>query len=796
MVENSFLPNQAIDNQDHLGIISAFAIDLLNLNSVQETLWHLARNVIAQLGFIDVVIYLYEPESKMLIQAAAFGNKSPEHYVIKDPIEIALNQGVVGTCAASQQAIRICDTRTFPGYIVDDDIRLSELAVPMLSQGKLIGVIDSEHPDSNFYTEQDEQTLKVLASIAATKITSSRSFEKLQATVEQLEYSSKIQEVLFDIAELIFKTDSLADFYYQLHQCVKKLTYADNFYIALIDEDNASASISYGLDDKDSIPVGKEFKLEVNPPTLTTHAISLDQPTLLNEYSISKLIKQKQLKVLGSTPQYWLGVPFGNSNLKGIVVIQSYDIERSYGQNDVMLLNFAAKHIHSAIERMLARNELTFLALHDPLTKLPNRSLFLDRTDHALKQMLRHKENRLAVFFIDFDDFKHVNDTYSHSVGDKLLMQVAERIKGCIRESDTVCRLGGDEFAILLEEINTLEQAQKIADKVINAIRAPFVIEQFEIFTSSSIGMSFNSGEETTAETLLKQADEAMYQAKFNGKNQVKVYKSDCEQATASYKLALDLIPAVEQDQFVLHFQPIVCLEKDTIIAAEALVRWNHPEHGFIPPDKFIPEFEKNGCIAILDEYVFKQAIVFIERWEDKPEEFRLSINLSSAGFASEVIKSHIKHYWQTAPNLLKHITLEITEQTLVNNVKQTQKNMQLYREMGLKISLDDFGTGYSSLSYLHMFTFDSLKIDRSFVSSYEAGHNSSTILESIINLANSIGINAIAEGIETQEQYKLLQKLGGNYGQGFLMAKPLIEEDFVTASTQSPRFWIKNKGA
>jgi len=777
--------------QQHLKIISEFAVDLLSLNQLDKILWHLAQDVIAKLGFEDVVIYLADEKQETLYQQSAYGNKNPSKNTILTPINIAFGEGVVGKAAQTKQPVLIENTQDCDFYIVDDNTRLSELAVPMVIHDKVIGVIDSEHSQKKFYTQEHKRTLIAIASIAATKISQSQTIIKLQHTIEQLEYSSKIQDTLFDIAELIFETDSLDSFYKKLHVCIGRLTFANNFYIALTTDDGDFLDVPYFADEKDEFPENATFPLKTDKPSITGYVVNNKKPLLVYEEGLKKLIAQQKVYIIGSLPKAWLGVPFNNKNIKGIVVVQSYSDNYVFQEKDKQLLIFVAKHIRNAIERMQNKEDMRFLALHDPLTQLPNRLLFTDRLEHAISKAQRENGQILAVLFLDLDKFKNVNDTFGHHIGDQLLITVAQTINQCLRKSDTLCRLGGDEFAILIENVNELSKIKKIAEKIINSIQAPLNIENFQIQTSTSIGVAFYQKETTNtdANELLKQADQAMYSAKLNGRNQIIYYDNDdVSEHCANHRVERDFLQAIEEEQLFFEFQPIVNLNNHQIIAAEALIRWQHPQLGLIPPNNFIPELEKISFIHHLDHYVLDNALKFLDEFQHQlPTKFRLHINISGAGFNSTILLEKLQKMYQKDASLLSYLCLEITEQSMVDSIAKTKLKLDLYTEMGISIALDDFGTGYSSLNYLDKLTFDELKIDQAFINDIEDNTDADIILQTIIHLARSLDINTTAEGIETAQQLEQLKLMQCDQGQGYFFSKPVKQAKLLAWFKKTP---------
>lgn len=784
--------NQAELDAAHFKVVSQFAAEVLALNTESDVLWHLTHNVVSKLGFEDVVVYIFDDERQVLLQKAAYGGKAGDNLRVLKPIELKLGQGVVGKVAQTRNHIVIDDTRLCEDYLVDDENRLSEIAVPLLDNDKLVGVIDSEHHDVNYYTENHLKTLVAVASIAATKISQNRTLSKLQETVNKLEQSSKIQDALFEIAELIFETENMSEFYEQLHTKISTLTFAKNFYIALSTSDGKAFTIPYCVDEVDDVEDDETTIMIDDPPSITGYVLHTNKPLLVYKQDIERLVEDKVVYVKGSLPEAWLGVPFGNESLRGIVVVQSYNGKFAFTEKDKLLLSFVAKHIRNAIERMHARSELTNLALHDPLTQLPNRILFNDRLHKALVDLDRRQEHIVALLFLDLDKFKFVNDKYGHFIGDQLLKTCAERLKSCVRQTDTVCRQGGDEFVVLLVNIGTEENIHDIASNIARAVSEPITIEDKVLSVSTSIGVTFCKAEgfskdkknsrKTTPEKMFLEADEAMYQAKENGRNQVCFYQAkEGGYNFSSFDLDSEFKLALAEEQLNLVFQPIVDLQSGLVIGGESLIRWQHPQFGMMSPASFLPELEKGNQIIALDEYVVWTSIQNLKAWHSQwPKHFRsLNVNVSGKGFNSESIMQILESTYHTFPEVLNYLTIELTERSIVSNVEETQVTMQKIREMGVKLALDDFGTGYSSLSYLHQFRFDVLKIDKSFVSTHRADSEENIVLEAIINLANALGIKTTAEGIETAEQLVSMKKLACDYGQGYFLSRPVEKSIF-----------------
>jgi len=442
-----------------------------------------------------------------------------------------------------------------------------------------------------------------------------------------------------------------------------------------------------------------------------------------------------------------------------------------------LVLNF-----RDVTERKRLEDQLQHEAFHDPLTGLANRALFADRVTHALARISRNGHERLAVLFVDLDDFKVVNDSLGHAAGDGLLMAMAERIRACLRRQDTPARLGGDEFGILLEETDA-QTAEQIAHRILEAISQPFAIAGRQIFAQASIGIDLDGRRDapvggSTAEELLRNADAAMYTAKARGKGRVEFFESGMH-ASALRRLELRsrLEAALEAGDFVLHYQPVVDLVSGEWAGVEALVRWRQEDGRLLPPDEFIPLAEESGLIVALGAWVLREASHQAARLMDAVDDARLSmaVNVSSrqlqdGGFI-QIVKGALTDSGVPAELLI----LELTESALLADEDAAAAVIGELKQLGVRISLDDFGTGYSSLSHLRRFPIDVLKIDRSFVTDIDAANSGErALVHSIVRLAHSLNLETVAEGVERPEQVVRLRAIGAQYGQGYHFARPM----------------------
>ncbi|MDQ3280710.1 MAG: EAL domain-containing protein [Acidobacteriota bacterium] len=429
--------------------------------------------------------------------------------------------------------------------------------------------------------------------------------------------------------------------------------------------------------------------------------------------------------------------------------------------------------------RYAAEQRLLHDAIHDGLTALPNRTLFMDRLGQAIRHSKRHLDHQFALLFVDVDRFKLVNDSLGHLVGDELLIAIAARVRDAVRPGDTVARLGGDEFTILLESIDKPEDTAIVAERIQQIISAPFRVREHEIFTTVSIGIAVSAPHYQTAEEMLRDADIAMYRAKANGRAGYEVFQPGMHStAVALLQLENDLRRAVGRDELVLHYQPIVNLEDSRIIGFEALVRWNHPQRGLIYPAEFIPLAEETGLIVHVGRWALFEACARMAQWQEtfgRPD-LAMSVNLSGRQLAQPGFVADVERVLRETALPPETLCLEITETVLMENSDRAAASIGRLRDLGVKVHIDDFGTGYSSLSYLHRFAIDTLKIDRSFISHVTTGDESMEIIRTITTLAGNLKVPVIAEGVETEIQRAQLLALGCQSAQGYLFSMPADE--------------------
>ena len=425
-------------------------------------------------------------------------------------------------------------------------------------------------------------------------------------------------------------------------------------------------------------------------------------------------------------------------------------------------------------ERRRAEKQIAHMAHHDALTDLPNRVLMRERLADAIAGLAAGQ--RLAVFYLDLDNFKTINDTLGHQIGDELLKSVAERLRGCVRDKVTVARVGGDEFAIILRDLTEINDAAVLANQVCEAIRAPYDLSGHAVITDTSIGIAIAPDDGRASDELMKNADMALYRAKADGRGTFRFFEPEMDASIkARRELEAALRLALAEGQFTLHFQPILNSGENRISCCEALIRWNHPERGLVAPAEFIPVAEEIGLIVPIGQWVLRRACAEAARW---PNGTKVAVNLSAIQVMNANLVPVVVSALAASGLPAERLELEITESVMMQNTEATLATLHRLRELGAKISMDDFGTGFSSLSYLRRFPFDKLKIDRSFIRDLSNDENSLAIVRAVTTMAKSLGMITTAEGVETEEQLGQVSRLGCNEVQGFFIGRPQCAED------------------
>jgi diguanylate cyclase (GGDEF)-like protein/PAS domain S-box-containing protein len=482
----------------------------------------------------------------------------------------------------------------------------------------------------------------------------------------------------------------------------------------------------------------------------------------------------KALKISGVRPPMEFRVRAGDGSWRHVEVICNNLFSDSNVQG--MIVN-----ARDVTERKRAEEQLRYQALHDLLTDLPNRRLFVDRLQQALRRTSRQPERQVAVLFMDLYNFKVLNDSVGHETGDKLLVAVAKRLRGLMRPEDTFARFGGDEYTVLIEDIEDPADAMRVADRIVEGFRKPFVLDGQEFFAAASIGIAYGSDSTTSPEEVLGNADAAMYRAKEGGALGYEVFDESMHvQALERLELENDLRRALEAQEFVVHYHPIVDLRSGEVQGVEALVRWNHPERGLLNPEEFVPVAEEIGLIVSMGDVVLEEACRWAVRWQEEHPSLSsllMNVNLSARQLQRPDLITTVEGVLQRTGLDPTCLTLDVTETVYVKVLEGNTAALNELRQLGVKISIDDFGVGYSSLSYLKRLPADILKLDKSFVEGVGEDLEDTAIVRMIIDLARTLGIEVIAEGVNG-EAVTILKEMGCNLAQGFFFSEPLPPEE------------------
>jgi diguanylate cyclase (GGDEF)-like protein len=438
------------------------------------------------------------------------------------------------------------------------------------------------------------------------------------------------------------------------------------------------------------------------------------------------------------------------------------------------------------------QEELAFLATHDPLTGLPNRTLILDRVEQMLVRARRSRAP-VAVLFVDLDNFKHINDTLGHGAGDGLLQAVAARLHGAIRDTDALGRLGGDEFVVIAEGMSLAAGPELIAERLLEALEQPFALEQQDARLTVTASVGIAAGDRESAEELLRDADIAMYRAKWDGKNRYVLFESGMQDAVQGrMELEMDLRDALQANEFYLEYQPTFDLQAMVPTGVEALIRWRHPQRGVMQPNDFVPMLEETGLIVEIGEWVLREATRQCAAWREDGHAIGVSVNASARQLDTDEFVDCVRDALADSGLEASALTIEITETTLMRNAEETAQRLAAIKALGVRVAIDDFGTGYSSLAHLQKFPVDALKIDRSFITRLSQDPEGETLIRTLVQLGKALAIETLAEGIERTDELNLLLDERCDSGQGFLFARPLA----ATAIGAFFREWIPGRAS
>ena len=565
----------------------------------------------------------------------------------------------------------------------------------------------------------------------------------------------------------------------EIHVILKELIGAENFFIAMWNKDRSTITFPYFVDEFDDGRCYDNIEIDstLEQPGLISWVLRNEKPLFLtHDHPIMHECR-------GSKPAVWLGVPIIiGSSTRGVLCVQDYHDANRFTEKDLDFLFAVAEQTALALDRKQNEQKMAFYAMHDPLTNLPNRALFIDRLELSIKRSQRHTMYNFAVMMIDLDRFKKINDSMGHATGDKLLVQLSSRILPLLRGVDTIARIGGDEFAVLAEDFHTPREIIVIAKRILAAIQQPFTIGGKQIHTNASIGIVINTLHYIQPDTILRDADIAMYEAKNLGPGRVRVFNKNMHrQAVEVVKLENDLRQALKEEQINVAYQPVFSIDPLHISGVEALARWRHPEKGIIGPDVFIPLAEETGLIHSLGHYILNTACSTLAQWNQTYAgelPLIMAVNLSAKQLAHPHIVDQVDQAMKNYGISGHMLKLEITESTFMEHPHTSQMVLGMLKKLGVYLAVDDFGTGYSSLAYLQKLPVDTLKVDRSFVMDLQTNPKSRVIAQAILALAHSLGKDVIAEGVETEEQLAILKEMGCEKVQGFYFSKPMFKDE------------------
>ena len=698
------------------------------------------------------------------------------------------------------------------------------LGVPMLRDGVVQGVIVVQsYAEQEVFSSADMALLGFVSQHILTALERKQTQEELERRVEERthqlaetnetlrqevierERGERLQSALYQIAALASTDESSERFFAHVHAIVSELINADNFYIALLSDDGGTLEFPYRVDQK-----GEYAPSRALGRGLTEYTLRSGRAQLVDGAGAARMLVDAgeiDDSYIDSPTACWLGVPLiGSDSVLGVVAVQSYTPEVRYNPRDAELLTFVSYQLASSIQRrrvgeaLVQSNvrleerveertlelreqiavreqveaQLKHQVMHDPLTGLPNRLYMRDRLERALAGVRRNEKRQFALLYLDVDRFKVINDSLGHLAGDHVLKEVARRLGECVREPDVVARLSGDEFALLLEDAPIPQTACKVAQRVLEALQQPLLVQDHELQPSASIGIAIGDQRYHATDELLRDADIALYRAKSAGRQRFVLFDESLQRdAMDVLGVEHELRSALSSGQFEPYFQPLVRLADATIVGYEALVRWNHPQRGVLAPGDFLRVAEDSGQIEAIDWQMYRLACA---TGSDLVRDGGfITINISPRHFQNDDFDARLLAVASEAGFDPACLRIEVTEGTLLGDPTAVAKVLQRLREACIEAALDDFGTGYSSLSHVDRFPLKMIKIDHSFISplGQEDSPRSLAVIGAILALARSLGLEVVAEGIETQQQLRILREMGCLYGQGYLFGHP-----------------------
>jgi len=713
---------------------------------------------------------------------------------------------------------------------------LDWLGVPMIREGEVRGIVVVQSYDqAGRYTSAEMSLLAFVAEHILTALERrqdrdsleqrvrertaalDRANQDMRREVTERQRGERLQAALYRIAELASSEEGSARFHAEVHASVGALISAKNFYIALLSDDAKIVSFPYVVDEYERDWTSRSFGRG-----LTEYVLRTNQTQLVDIARSEQLLAAGEIDagLMGAPTKVWLGVPLpGPKGPVGAVVVQSYDDGDAYDERDSELLTFVSRQVASTLQRRrsaeLLRDayadlevrveertaelreqiavrekieaQLQHQVLHDSLTGLPNRAYLRDRLERAIAQLRRGGGRRFGLLYVDIDRFKLINDSLGHVVGDAVLKETSQRLASCVREPDVVARLAGDEFAILLEQVPLPETASKIAQRILKSLESPLSAGGRNLKVSASIGITVVETTEGGADSILHDADQALYRAKERGRNRFELFDPVMQtNAMSVLDLEQGLRNALAKDQFVPYFQPFVRLSDASVVGYEALLRWQHPERGLLAPGEFLKVAEDSGLIEPIDWQMFRQSMLCSRQLAVDGRYITLNVSprlFQRPGFDTRLLDLTREIGFE--PGSLR---LEVTEGTLLGDPDAMVEVLMRLRAANIEAALDDFGTGYSSLGHIHRFPLKMIKVDRSFIAPLSGADSarSCAVIEAILALGRALGIEIVAEGVETQQQRQRLSEMGCLYAQGYLFGRPQPARHWIEADQVS----------
>lgn len=698
---------------------------ITDLEGLLDRLLHIARDVCR---YDNAIIRLVSGDGRHLVPVASFGYTAE---ALRQ--EIHIGQGIMGQVAESGEPILVSDISQLENYLFGIPGARSELAVPLKIRQRVVGVLNIESPVPGAFSEDDMEALQTVAAGASLAIEKARMTESLRA---------------------------VSDRFRKLHALSHHILNSTDLGIFTLDLDLGITSWNPGVARLLECP--QESALGRSLDTV----IGTDSATFLRKIHHTLFLKGEEKCTLRRT---------GQSGITRHLEIRILPL-RGDGQHFGLVAIVEDISGRITTEARLRENEqrLHQLAFHDSLTHLPNRLMFVNHLRQAMETAHR-RGHHVGLLFLDIDHFKDINDSLGHRTGDEVLRAVASRMEASLAGRGLIARLGGDEFVVIIEQVTEPGEPASVARNILKALPTPIPVKEMWLYPTASIGISLFPRDGATVEELMQSADVAMYRAKEQGRNTFCFYNPTMN-ARANNRLHLEsnLRHALSRGELLLHYQPQVELRSGRLVGMEALLRWQHPRHGTIPPGQFIPLAEENGLILAIGEWVLGHACQQAKIWQNRGlPPVRMAVNISPRQFAQREFVALVSRVLESTGLAPETLELEITETALMENAAEAVNVLQSLRKMGVSLAIDDFGTGFSSLSYLQRFPINRLKIDRSFVQAPDTRPDKPSLTPAIIALGRSLGLEILAEGIETTEQFMSLREGGCDLGQGYFFAHP-----------------------